>query len=218
MAELILFDLDGTLTDSGPGIMNCVKYAFEKMNITDYDPAVLRTFIGPPLDQRFRELLGLSDEEARQAVCTFRERYHDTGVWENSVYEGIPEVLTLLRCSGKKLAVATSKPQVLADMVLNRFELADFFDVICGSRADGKKAEKLTILQEVLSVTGYEDKKDRVVLVGDTKYDALGAKAIGIDCVGVSYGYGTEEELKENGAVKICKTPGELVYLALDEE
>ncbi len=218
MTELILFDLDGTLTDSGPGIMNCVKYAFEKMNYTDYDPEILRTFIGPPLDYRFKEVLGISDEEAKEAVRTFRERYHVTGIWENSVYEGIPEVLTLLKCSGKKLAVATSKPQMLADKVLEKFRLSEFFDVICGSKADGKKAEKTAILEEVLTATGYEDRKDRVVLIGDTKYDVLGAKAVGIDCVGVSYGYGTEEELKENGAVKICRTPGELVYIALDEE
>lgn len=218
MAELILFDLDGTLTDSGPGIMNCVKYAFEKMNYTDYDPAILRTFIGPPLDYRFQEVCGISEEEAKKAVATFRERYFVTGIWENSVYEGIPEVLTLLKVSGKKLAVATSKPQVLADRVLERFELAEFFDVICGSKADGKNAEKTTILNEVLAVTGYTDKKDQVVLIGDTKYDVLGAKAVGIDCVGVSYGYGTEDDLKEAGAAKICKTPGELVYLALDEE
>ncbi|MDO4490812.1 MAG: HAD-IA family hydrolase [Lachnospiraceae bacterium] len=218
MAELILFDLDGTLTDSGPGIMNCVKYAFEKMNYTDYDPAILRTFIGPPLDYRFSEVMGISGEEAKTAVATFRERYFDIGIWENSVYEGIPEILTLLKVSGKKLAVATSKPQVLADRVLERFQLAEYFDVICGSKADGKKAEKTEILKEVLKTTGFEDKKHQVVLVGDTKYDVLGAKAIGIPCVGVSYGYGTQEELKENEAVKICKTPGELVYLALDEE
>lgn len=218
MAELILFDLDGTLTDSGPGIMNCVKYAFEDMNFTDYDPAILRTFIGPPLDYRFQEVCGISEEAALKAVAKFRERYFEIGIWENSVYEGIPEILTLLKCSGKKLAVATSKPQVLADRVLERFELADYFDVICGSKADGKKAEKVAILEEVLTVTGFADKKDQVVLIGDTKYDVLGAKAIGIDCVGVSYGYGTCEELKESGAVKICKAPGELVYLALDEE
>ena len=218
MAELILFDLDGTLTDSGPGIMNCVKYAFEKMNVTDYDPEILRTFIGPPLDYRFREVLGITEEEAKKAVATFRERYFVTGIWENSVYEGIPEILTLLKVSGKKLAVATSKPQVLADRVLERFELAEFFDVICGSKADGKKAEKTEILKEVLEKTGFSDRKEEVVLIGDTKYDVLGANAIGIKCVGVTYGYGTCEELKESGAIKICKTPGELVYLALDEE
>lgn len=218
MAELVLFDLDGTLTDSGPGIMNCVRYAFDYLNFTDYDPAILRTFIGPPLDYSFKEVCGISEEEAKNAVAKFRERYFETGIWENSVYEGIPEILTLLKGSGKKLAVATSKPQHLADRVLEKFELAEFFDVICGSKGDGKKAEKIAILKEVLTITGFEDKKDQVILIGDTKYDVLGAKQIGIDCVGVSYGYGTVEELKDAGAVKICGTPAELVYLALDED
>ncbi len=218
MAELILFDLDGTLTDSGPGIMNSVKYAFEKLNFTDYDQDTLRSFVGPPLNYRFRDVLQVSDEEAARAVKIYRERYTDIGIWENSVYEGIPEVLTLLRCSGKMLAVATSKPQHMAEQVLEKFELTEYFDVICGSKADGKKAEKIEILKEVLSVTGFEDRKEEVVLIGDTKYDVLGANAVGIPCVGVSYGYGTREELEESGAVKICSTPGELVYLALDEE
>ncbi|MDO4616261.1 MAG: HAD-IA family hydrolase [Lachnospiraceae bacterium] len=218
MAELILFDLDGTLTDSGPGIINCVKYAFEKLNFTDYDEETLRSFVGPPLSYRFQEVLQCSEEEALHAVALYRERYTDTGIWENSVYEGIPEVLTLLRCAGKKLAVATSKPQAMAERVLERFELSEYFDVICGSKADGKKAEKTEILREVLAASGFEDRKDQVLLIGDTKYDVLGAKAVGIDCVGVSYGYGTSEELEESGAVKVVNTAGELVYIALDEE
>ncbi len=218
MAEVILFDLDGTLTDSGPGIMNCVKYAFEKLNFTDYDEQTLRSFVGPPLDYRFRDVLGTDEEETKKVVATYRERYSETGIWENSVYEGIPEVLCILKCSGKRLAVATSKPQHMAEKVLEKFELAEYFEVICGSKADGKKAEKTKILQDVLEALGCEDKKDQVVLIGDTKYDVQGAKAVGIDCVGVSYGYGTREELEEYGAVKICSTPGELVYLALDEE
>ncbi len=218
MAELILFDLDGTLTDSGPGIMKSVEYAFNKLGFTDYEPEVLRTFVGPPLIYRFMEVMNLSLEEARTAVAAYRERYNEIGIWENSVYEGIPEVLTLLKCSGKKLAVATSKPHAMAVKVLEHYELADFFDVICGSKADGRKAEKVEILKEVLEETGYADKKDQVILIGDTRFDVLGAKEAGIDCVGVSYGYGTEEDLKESGAVKVCKTPGELVYLALDEE
>lgn len=218
MAQLILFDLDGTLTDSGPGIMNCVKYAYEKLNIPVTDPEVFRRYVGPPLLYGFMEFADLTKEEAELAVKTFRERYVDIGVWENSVYEGIPEVLTLLKCSGKKLAVATSKPQPLADRVLERYELKEFFDVVRGAQADGPKSTKPAILEDVLEMTGFADKKDQVVLVGDTKYDVIGAKTVGIDCVGVSYGYGTFEDLKENGALKICKTPGELVYLALDEE
>lgn len=215
MKELILFDLDGTLTDSGPGIMNCVKYAFDQYGFKDYDADLLRTFVGPPLQYRFKEVLGVDDETAKELVKSYRAYYMEHGLWDNSVYEGIPEVLTLLKCSGKKLGVASSKPHHMVVSVLERFELKEYFDVVHGGKAEGKASEKSAVLKEAIASAGYADKLDQVLLIGDTKYDVLGAKQIGIDCVGVAYGYGTQEELKESGAVKICKTPGDLVYLVL---
>ena len=219
MWNTVLFDLDGTLTDSGPGIMRSVKYALEKgFGICVGDEKELASFVGPPLKEQFEEYAGLGEEEAEKAVCIYRERYTQIGIFENEVYEGIPELLRRLKEAGMTLAVSSSKPTVFCVRILEYFKISEYFDVICGSELDGARTLKSDVVKEVLRLLGKEQSRSEVVLVGDRKYDVSGAKEMGIGSIGVAYGYGGRTELENEKPDAVCDTVRELQDVLLGQK
>lgn len=205
MYQLLLFDFDGTLFDTGPGVMNCVKYALEKLGIHEEDPAHLRKFIGPPLDEMFRELYGFSQERAREAVLLYRERYQPIGIWECAPYPGMKELLVKLREAGYLLAVATSKPVPSARRILEKYSMSDHFDYVCGSEFDGTRSKKHEVVQAVLDHFGLAQTPEKVLMIGDRKYDVLGAAKCGVPCLGVEFGYPEPGELIAAGAIAVAE-------------
>lgn len=201
MYRYVLFDLDGTLTDSGEGIRNCVRYALEKSGITETDRKKLDRFVGPPLLDSFERWYGMDETKAMQAVVYYRERYAPTGIFENRVYDGIQELLSSLRAEGRMLIVASSKPEEYVRIVLQRFDLAQYFSVIVGATMDERSADKPQILREVLRRAKVREQDRRsMVMIGDRRYDIEGARSIGIDSIGAGYGYAEPGELQSAGA------------------
>lgn len=203
--ETVLFDLDGTLTESGEGIINSAVYALKKFGI-EPEMSQMGKFLGPPLKDSFRDFYGFSEEKCVEAVKYYREYYTTKGIFENKVYEGVEDCLKALKSAGLKLAVATSKPQVFAVTILEHFHLAEYFDFIGGAELDGTRSVKAEVITHTLKNCGADD-LSKVIMVGDRKHDVLGAKALGMDCIGVLYGYGSREELESAGAVFIADTP-----------
>lgn len=220
MSQVILFDLDGTLTESGEGIINCVQYALEKLGKKEEHPENLQCFIGPPLKEQFMKYAGLSEEEGEKAVVYYRERYTTTGIFENRLYPKIPELLELLKINNKILAVASSKPEVYVRQILEHFQIADYFTAIVGSELDGRRTEKAEVIEEALRRMHLEEERDKVLMVGDRSHDVQGAISCGLQCIGVAYGYGSREELEKAGAVYIADSVEDLGILASpnDEE
>ena len=199
----VLFDLDGTLTQSGEGIWNCARYALEKMGYPEPDAATLRKFIGPPLIWSFRELIGMSEEQALEAQTVYRERYNTLGLFENRVYPGIRYALRCLKKAGAHLGVVTGKPAGPTGRILEHFGIRRYFDsVICAS---DNKADKEQMIRDSLP-EGYGE----AWMVGDRKFDMEGGLKAGIHTLGVTYGYGSEQELTESGAEKLAHTPREI--------
>ncbi|MFI3238122.1 MAG: HAD hydrolase-like protein [Lachnospiraceae bacterium] len=213
----ILFDLDGTLTDPKEGICTCVQKALAAQGIIEDDLDKLEPFIGPPLLNSFMEFYGLSEEKAKEAIVTYRERFSTVGKFENIVYLGIPELLRTLKSAGFQLAVASSKPEVYVNDILEYFQIKEYFDVITGSELDGTRVDKDEVIAEALNrLFHYKAyKKDQVIMVGDRKFDVLGAKEIGIENIAVTYGYGSEKELEQAEADHIVHTVEELGELLL---
>ena len=201
----ILFDLDGTLTDSGEGIINSVVHALEKRDIAVPDRAALRVFVGPPLLDSFAQYYGMDREEGMKAIADYREYFTDRGWKENSVYPGIPQVLEQLKNAEAHLYIATSKPEPFAKKIAEYFDLAKYFDGIVGSTLDEKITKKSQVIDLVLAQIG-EDYRGKTVMVGDREHDVNGAKENGLPCIGVLYGYGSREELEEAGAAGISET------------
>lgn len=210
MKKLILFDLDGTLTESGEGITKSVQYALGKMGKPEPDLQKLRVFVGPPLTEQFMAYAGMSREEAEQAVSYYRERYSVVGIFENRPYPGIPEMLRTLSNNGFLLAVASSKNEEAVDRVLEHFALKEYFNETVGSKLDGRRSRKADVIEEALRLFDRKDRREQVIMAGDREHDVIGALETGIPCVGVTYGYGTIEELKRAGASKIVHTVREL--------
>ena len=206
MKKTILFDLDGTLTDSGEGIINCVIYALERFGLPIPPRKELRYFVGPPLHESFIKQ-GVPAERAEEAVAVYRERYVPTGMFENTPYPGVRELLEALKAEGHTLFVASSKPEWMCIEILKHFDLAKYFDQICGATMDTTRTNKDAVIAYLLELNG---KSDKTIMVGDTKFDVLGAKAHGIPTVGVSWGYGSVEEMKAAGAAAIAFTMEEL--------
>ena len=213
MKKTILFDLDGTLTDSGEGIINCVIYALERFGLPIPAREELRYFVGPPLHESFVKQ-GVPADRAEEAVAVYRERYVPTGMLENEPYDGIQEVLEQLKAEGHTLYVASSKPEWMCVEILKHFDLAKYFDRICGATMDASRTNKEAVIAYLIQETGGGDS---MVMVGDTKFDVLGAKVHGIPCIGVSWGYGTVEDMQEAGAAAIADTMDELKKLLIDE-
>ena len=205
----ILFDLDGTLTDSSKGIINSIIYALEKFDINDYDMSLLKKFLGPPLHESFEKFMGFDKEKSLQAVKFYREYFSSKGLLENEVYGGITDLLQNLKENGKTLVVATSKPQPFTDKIMEHFDLAKYFDFIAGSNMDTTRSKKAEVIEYALSECNIKD-KSKVVMIGDRAEDMIGAQSVGIDSIGVEYGYGTFDELKNAGATYIAKTVDEL--------
>lgn len=209
MNKTILFDLDGTLTDSGEGIINCVIYALEHFGLPIPPRDTLRYFVGPPLHESFIKQ-GVPAEHAEEAVAVYRERYIPIGKFENKPYPGIYQLLETLKKKGYTLFVATSKPEQMSIDILNHFDLAKYFDRICGASLDTSRSNKEAVIEYLIQENG---RTDNMIMVGDTKFDVLGAKVHGIPCIGVSWGYGTVAEMQEAGAISIADTMEKLLDL-----
>ncbi len=199
MKKYLLFDLDGTLTDPKTGITTCVQYALHSMGIEEVDLDKLECFIGPPLQESFMEFYGMTKEQADKAIEKYRERFRDIGIFENTIYRGIPKMLKSLRNGGMHLAVASSKPTVFVERILEYFDIREYFEVVVGSELDGTRGKKEEVVQEALRqlFDGGEIRTEEIYMIGDTKFDVEGAHAWGIEAVGVAYGYGGLESLKE---------------------
>lgn len=211
MYDIVMFDLDGTLTESAPGITNSVAIALSHWGIEVPNHSELECFVGPPLKESFMKFYGFSQEQAIEAVTCFRAYYAEKGLFENAVYPGIEELLIKIRESGKKAMVATSKPEVLANRILDHFGLTQYFDIIAGATMDERRTTKSEVIRYLF--TQLQDNKpdlSKIVMVGDREHDVLGARECGVDCIGVLYGYGSREELTNAGAKYIAKTAADV--------
>ena len=214
MKTYLFFDLDGTLTDPELGITTCVQYALASFGIDVADRKLLRPFIGPPLKESFMHYYGLSEADADSAIAKYRERFSSIGLYENKVYQGIPEVLSLLSSRGQILCVSTSKPTCYAQQILEHFQLLDYFTHICGSNLDGSRVKKGEVIAYTLEQCG-NPAPCQVKMIGDRKHDILGARQNQLSSIGVLYGYGSAEELQNAGADALAKTPQDLELLCL---
>ena len=213
----ILLDLDGTIIDSGEGITKSVQYALAALGIEITDLRTLYPFIGPPLNESFREFMHLNEEQIEQAILKYRERYQTLGIYENKVYVGIRELLSDWRQSGKKVILCTSKPEIFAGKILEYFHLADYFTFIGGATLDGERNSKAEVIHHIFASCSVLDKAE-TVMIGDRKYDVMGAKQMGVDAIGVLYGYGNATELQQAGADYIVKDVQELRELIEGEK
>lgn len=216
MYKYVLFDLDGTLTDSALGITNCIVYACNKMNLSVPPMDVLKTFVGPPLKQRFSEVFSLSEKDAERALELYRERFAPIGIFENRVYPGVLEMLKALKDGGCILALATSKPQIFAEKILKHFNLDEFFHFVSGSDLKGGKQEKTDVMKEVLEKMAAD--KEKAVMVGDRCFDIDGARELSVHSIAVSYGYGTDEEIKACRPDYVADTPMGVAEIILKGE
>lgn len=212
MYKAIFFDLDGTLTESGEGITKSVQYALEKIGKPEEDLEKLKVFVGPPLMEQFMKYAGVDETTGRKAVEFYRERYEVKGIYENHPYEGVAEMLQELKRKGYILAVASSKPEYYVTQILDYFKLSSYFDVVVGSEMNGARTSKSEVIEEALKRINMSDKRNEVLMVGDKEHDVLGARAAGLDCVAVAYGYGTQEELTEANPLKIVDSVDELLH------
>ena len=218
MYQVILFDLDGTLTDSKEGILNCLHYAFAKMGKPVPEESVLIQFIGPPLQDSFAQFCGFTPEEAREGIVKFQERYAPIGKFENAAAPGMPELCARLKEKGYRLALASSKPETMCHPICEKFGYAPYFQAIVGSAPNGDW-EKADVIREALRRLNVpeQDWKEQVLMVGDRKFDVAGANQCGIDCVGVEFfGYAAPGELLEAGAKAVVSTAEELEAFILN--
>ena len=207
--KAIFFDLDGTLTDSGEGIINCATLALQHFGLPVPSREEMRVFVGPPLDRTFVRF-GVPEDKTQEAIDIFRGRYLVVGKFENAPYPGIRELLDTLKQQGHRLFVATSKPETTAVEILHKFQLASFFEIICGATFDGTRSHKADVIAYLLNKIGPQA---QAIMVGDTEFDVLGAKAHGIPTVGVSWGYGEVAAMEQAGAVAIAHTMDELLSI-----
>lgn len=203
----ILFDLDGTLTDSGEGIINCARFALEQLGLPLPPRETMGVFVGPPLWDTF-EKFGVPHDRTDEAVRLFRSRYIPIGKFENTPYPGIREMLAQLQADGNKLYVATSKPEVTAVEILEHFDLAKYFCEICGADLDRSRTTKSQVIAYLLEKS---EAGEQMIMVGDTSYDVTGAAAHGISTIGVAWGYGNVEEMEQAGALAIAYTTEDLL-------
>ena len=216
MKKYLLFDLDGTLTDPEEGITKAVQLALAHFGIQVEDRTSLRPFIGPPLWDQFQEYAGLSAEQSDEAVKVFRQYYLEKGVYENREYDGIRQMLGALKCAGYRLYVATSKPETTAGIVMKYFGFTDYFAYVAGADLEGTRVRKADVIRYLLEKEGIADPGE-AVMIGDRKHDVLGAKEVGMESIGVLYGYGSREELEEAGAGCIAASVEELEEYLLSQ-
>lgn len=203
--SIIIFDLDGTLTDSAEGVIRSAQHMQEKMGISKWADEDLKFIVGPPLIKTFTEDFHMNQEDAQRALGFFRERYATVGLFENKVYDGIPEMLEELKKKGKCLVVATSKKEETAVRILKHFEIDGYFEVIGGDNREVGRDSKAKVIEYVLECLGA--KKEDAIMVGDRKFDVEGAHLVGIPCIAVEFGYGDRAEFEAFGADYIAETP-----------
>ncbi len=210
MYDIVLFDLDGTLTDPGEGITNSVAYALKKFNIIVKDKTELYSFIGPPLIDSFMKCYGMSYDDGLKAVEYYREYFSVTGIFENKVFDDIPELLDKIKKSGRKIALATSKPEQYAVRILDHFNLTKYFDFVGAATMDETRSKKSDVIKYTLDNLGVTN-NSTVVMVGDRHHDIEGANQNGLDSIGVLFGYGDREELENADATYIVETVNEII-------
>lgn len=212
MFDYLFFDLDGTLTDPAQGITNSFIHALKYFGIEIPSYEKLCSFIGPPLVDTFKTQFGFSDEEAAEGVKKYREYFAVKGLLENTVYPGIPELLATLKQNGKKLVVATSKPEEYSIKIIEHFGLSQYFENVCGSLMDETRSKKDEVIEYAIERNHITD-RSKILMIGDRKHDMLGAKKCGIAACGILFGYGSREELQTNGADMIARTVKDLELL-----
>ena len=214
MKKYLLFDLDGTLTDPMLGITKSVRYALNKFGIEVEDLNQLCKFIGPPLKDSFMDFYNLTEEDASKAITYFREYFSTKGIYENEVFYNIEDMLISLKEQNKSLIIATSKPTVFAEKILEHFNLKKYFDFISGSNLDNTRTKKADVIKYALEENGLTDISE-IIMIGDREHDVIGAKSLGIECIGILHGYGSYDELSDSGAAYIVKDVNELHSLLL---
>ena len=208
-ARVLLFDLDGTLTDPRPGIVGCIRFALDRLRVSCPSDEVLAGYIGPPLRGTFATLLDTSDaERIEEALRLYRQRFADKGLYENKIYAGVPAMLDSVGHVARAAYVATSKPAVYAERIVSHFKLGHHFRKVYGAELDGRRDDKAELLAYLLATEGVEPSAS--VMVGDRSADIIAAKANEVRSIGVLWGYGSEEELTDAGADMLCRTPSEL--------
>ena len=207
----VLCDLDGTLTDPYLGITNSVKYSLNKFDIIEEDDSKLKLFIGPPLEKSFMEYYDFNKNDSRKAVEYYREYFSEKGIYENKLYDGIKIVLEELNKRNKNCVIATSKPETFANKIIRYFGIQNYFKEIVGSNLDGTLSEKENIIKYIIEK--YKLQRNETVMVGDRKYDIIGANKNGIDSIGVLYGYGSKEELEKENPKYICNNVMEILKM-----
>lgn len=216
MYKYLLFDLDGTLTDSQEGITKSVSYALINLGVEDLPEDIKLRFIGPPLKDSFPKYCGFDEETTEKAIALYRERYSKVGKFENRPYEGIPELLKKLKDDNRVLVIASSKPTGFVEDILNKFDLRQYFDIISAADLSGKKCEKEDVIKEALEILNLKNGDKDVVMIGDRHYDINGAKYFNLDSIGVNYGFAFDKnELKDAGATYVVETVKELGELLL---
>jgi phosphoglycolate phosphatase len=208
--DYLFFDLDGTIKDSSTGIINSVKYAVEKLNLTMPSDEELLSFIGPPLLESFQVVFGLSEEEAQTAITVYREYFSAKGLYENEVYPGIDQLFKDLTSRDKKIFLATSKPEVFAIQILEHFDLAKYFSGMYGASMDSSRSSKVDVLKYAIAESGITD-KSKAIMIGDRLHDMVGGTQNGIATLGVTYGFGDEEELNKSRAMYITHSASEIL-------
>lgn len=203
--KVILFDLDGTISDPKEGITKSVQFALQKMKVAAPDVDQLECFIGPPLQVSFAEHFNFDESQTKKAIDFYRERFKEKGMYENELYSGIPLLLHSLKEKGSTLVVATSKPTVFAEQILRHFEIDHYFDLIVGSNLDGTRLSKAEIIQYILDAYKQYDRED-FIMIGDREHDIEGANHNGIDSIGVMFGYGSYEELQNSKPAYIVES------------
>lgn len=218
MYQTLLFDLDGTIIDSREGITKSVQYALSFFGIEEPDLSKLECFIGPPLLTSFKEYYHFSEDDAKKAVTLYRERFAPIGIHENTLYEGISQLLSDLKRQGKTIVLATSKPEPFAQAILEKHNLHSFFDLVVGSTLDNKRNTKQEVIEEVFKRLSYDkEQRNHSVMIGDRKHDIIGAAACHIDSIGVRYGFAKGNELEENHAAFIFDTIPKLSHFLLEQ-
>lgn len=210
--QYLLFDLDGTLTDPKLGTVNAIIHALEYYGEQDMKLELMDQFIGPPLIESFQKYYGFSEEKAGLCIKKYREYYSETGLYENYMYEGVDNMLQTLKARGKVILLATSKPQEFARIILEHFNLLSYFDFVAGSQLNGERIHKADVIRYVLGEMGIRDISE-CIMIGDRMHDILGAKKVGMDSMGVLYGYGSREEFVEHGADYIVEGVGDILSI-----
>jgi phosphoglycolate phosphatase len=207
--EVVLFDLDGTLSDSAPGILSSLRYAFAANGLPPLDAHTERVLLGPPFYESLPPLIG-DDEKLGAVIGAYRQKYGEGGMFDTSVYDGIRDVLAMLHVSGVRLAVATSKPESYAIPIVEHLGLAEFFETVGGDELDGSLPTKALVIDKVLRRLG-SPRSTGVIMIGDRAHDVIGAREHGIACVGAGWGYGLPGELEKAGAEPVCAEPREVL-------